>query len=161
MSQSPPPAPNTLKAIAIEEAARRKGLYDLALKLFEPVIDLIRSAHEQGLEVKLDLSPPATRGSTRIFGTLHCRPFHAGGGEGPRDYELSIDPTAGTCRVTTTIDMSDEAQQEYFDEYRESPEPEWTYLYYRIPELRNDIEEALITALVELQGGPKTVHFGG
>jgi hypothetical protein len=75
----------SLRAIAKQEALRRKALYDQAIALLAPVIDLIRTAREQKADVSLKLDPPLSRGSETCSGVLHCRSFHDGVGTATRD----------------------------------------------------------------------------
>jgi hypothetical protein len=156
-----PPAVRSMKDIVEEEAHRRRVLFEAALAMFRPVIECLRSACDQGSKASLDLAPPDTRDSRSARGVLYCRSFHHGVGETAETYSIVISPERGCCELTLPSLMSDEEQDEFYELNGDWPDPEWTATYWTglpsrgadILQLRDKIEEALITELAELRGG--------
>jgi hypothetical protein len=172
-----------MKAIVEQETARRKALYDKALAMFQPVIDVITTARHEGANVSLTLQPPSTRSAKAVDGTLWCRSFHDGVGQEPRNYTISISPDAGTCTVQTYLKLSELSEDDYQDyvtkyekesgerfEPSEESDPDvvsWRRDYVEAGEpwqtiagLRESIEEALITELAERKGGLWPLKIG-
>ena len=173
-----------MKDILEQEIARRRALYDQALALFAPVSDVIARAHAAGAEVTLALHAPATRRDDAVRGTLRCRSFHDGVGPDTRAYAIVIAPGAERCTVElwgTVADLSADDYRDYVDkyeeEYRERFDPAedgdaavvvWSRDYaaagkparWTIADLRDAIEEALITDAAERKGGLGPFEIG-
>jgi hypothetical protein len=152
-----------IKMIVDEEKARRKQIFDAALAIFAPVIELLTASREAGAVFSLVLRPPCNRRGKLVTGYLQCRAFHDGVGDDDRYYSITLSPELGTCEIQTYRPMTDEEEEEYFDQHRESPGPEWEEIYgpknSNIALLREKIEEALITDAAERSGGPRSFQL--
>ena len=143
------PASKSFSSIVDEEVARRKVLYQSALTMLEPVIELLRNAEEYS-DVSLELYPPATRNSKIVCGKLQCRDFQRVGKE-RYVYDIVVTPEEGTCKLSLPSQLSDREAEDYYEEHHEWPGLEWTGTYWAadrnrkpiMSDLRNELEEAL------------------
>lgn len=155
-----------MKQIAQAEAVRRKAVYDAAKAMFEPILGVLRTAIAAGGQVSLSLYPPNHRNSDVVSGTLRCRSFHAGVGKRLRRYLIEISPREKSCEVWLDYDLSDDEYEQYVQQYGEAPGRgyQWARTYHvagrpSMADLKQDIEEALITQLAEREGGLERVRL--
>jgi hypothetical protein len=158
----------SFKTIVDGEVLRRRGLYQSALKMMEPIIELLRLAAGQGVEASLELRPPRNRNSSIVVGKMHCRAFHGGVGDDVCDYSVVVAPEDGSCQMIRPNDMSEEEERDYHDDHGEWPDPDWVCTYWAtdrkraptINDLRTELGEALITDAVERQEGLNPLSIG-
>jgi len=148
-----------LRAIAQDEATRRKTLHEAALAMFKPVIDIVQTARQHGTNFSLTLRPPAT-GTDTVKGAIWWRAFHPYPDDDHSYYDIVITPKHGSCWIGTRV-VTSEDDRVYYSYYEDEPEPEWCETYYEksypsLGKLRDLLREALISELAEKQGGPST-----
>lgn len=151
-----------MKEIIEKEAIRRTALFQQAIELMAPITQIVKSAKECKAIAGLHLFPPDRRGMTSVQGLLLCRLFHYNGGRRRRRYWLSVSPSEKSIFIALEEGylMDDEDAVQYQDDV----DVIWENTYYedktpRIAQLKEMIEEALITDAVEIRVklGPRGV----